>query len=88
MRLYGITLNDLAREMGFDRSYLSKAIHGRVQLSVKFLTRLAQAIECFGRNRRIDSSMFLRACDTQDDSAGSDQDEPPALPGAPVEPPG
>jgi transcriptional regulator with XRE-family HTH domain len=88
LRLYGITLNDLAHEMGFDRTYLSKAIHGQIRPSVKFLTRLAQTIETFGRNRRIDSSMFLRVCDTHDDSAGSDQDEPPALPGAPVEPPG
>ena len=76
LRVYGITINDLAKEMGFDRSYLSKAIHGRVEPSVRFLTRLAHAIETFGQKRRVDSSMFVTFANDSELPTGCDGEEP------------
>lgn len=59
LQIYGLTREDLAKEVGFDRSYVSKVLGGKLQPSPNFLAALARALEKLAQERRLDSAHFL-----------------------------
>ena len=57
--IYGLTRVDLSKAVGFDRSYVSKVLGGKLRPSSAFLAALAGALERIAKERRIDSAFFV-----------------------------
>ena len=59
MELFGVSVTEMARAAGVDRSYVSKLLGGQVRATPRLLSSVCSGIEVLGREKRVDSSSLI-----------------------------
>lgn len=59
MDLFGVSVTEMAKAAGVDRSYVSKLLAGQVRATPRLLTATCSAIEALARQKRVDTQGLI-----------------------------